>query len=81
MGVHVPHVLPMIGTNDVSLIDRKALIGVDGNQDDSFEPNNSKVLVKIVGIQTQAAPILTIIFWYHYQLISINAVLELSYYG
>lgn len=46
MGVHVSHVLPMIGTNDVSFIDRKALIGVDGNQDNSFRPHHSKTLLK-----------------------------------
>lgn len=38
MGVHVSHVLPMVSTNDVSFIDRKALIGIDGNQDNSLKP-------------------------------------------
>lgn len=37
----------MIGTNDVSFIDSKALIGVDGNQDNSFKPHHSnKTLLK-----------------------------------
>lgn len=57
MGVHVSHVLPMIGTNDVSFIDRKALIGVDGNQDDSFKTNNSEALLKTTFTQMQYASV------------------------
>lgn len=34
MGIHVPHVLPSVGIDDVSLIDRQGLVRVDGNQDD-----------------------------------------------
>lgn len=33
--VHVSHVLAAVGADDVRLIDGQALIGIDGNQDDS----------------------------------------------
>lgn len=36
MGVHVSHVLPTVGIDDVSFIDGQALIRIDGNQDNSL---------------------------------------------
>lgn len=35
MRVHVPHVLPTVGSDDVVSIDWQGLIRVDGHQDDS----------------------------------------------
>lgn len=43
MGVHVPHVLPTVGIDDVSFIDGKALIRINGNQDNSLVPQEEKI--------------------------------------
>lgn len=46
MGVHVSHVLPVVGIDDVSFINRQALIRIDGNQDNSLIPQGEKLSVK-----------------------------------
>lgn len=43
MGVHITHVLPMVGIDDVSFIDRQALIRIDGYQDYSLMPQGEKL--------------------------------------
>lgn len=47
MGVHVSHVLPTVGTDDVSFIDRKTLIWIDGDQDNAWISQGEEILMSL----------------------------------
>lgn len=47
VGVHVSHALPMVGMDDVSFIDRQALIWINCNQDNSLKTQRKILSVRL----------------------------------
>lgn len=43
MGIHVPHVLAAVGVDDILLVDRQLLVGIDGHEDNALEEINTQI--------------------------------------
>lgn len=43
VGIHVPHVLAAVGVDDILLVDRQLLVGIDGHEDNALEEINTQI--------------------------------------